>query len=142
MGFSLVAAFAVISVSLLISIEILSGSLIPMITDINDSYDDMVDRDVEGVQTDINITHVSTSFNVFSNYDHNITVENSGSITLTTSDFTLLINGTAQQFSCSDSYLYPEKETYFNISNLSGGGNKRLKVITYNGISDYYEYTT
>lgn len=139
MGFSLVAAFAVIGVSVLIAIEIFIGSLLPAITDIDDSYNDMVDRTVDRVQTDINITGVSVSVNG-SNYDHNITLENTGSVTLNTDDFTILINGTFQQFSCSDTYLYPEKETYFNISNLPGSGIKRLKVITDNGISDYYEY--
>ena len=139
MGFSLVAAFAVIGVSILIAIEIFIGSLLPAITDIDDSYNDMVDRTVDRVQTDINITGVSVSVNG-SNYDHNITLENTGCVTLNTDDFTILINGTFQQFSCSDTYLYPEKETYFNISNLPGGGIKRLKVITDNGISDYYEY--
>lgn len=140
MGFSLVAAFAVIGVSILIAIEIFIGSMHPAITDIDDSYDDMIDRNVDRVQTDINITGVSVSVNG-SNYDHNITLENAGSITLNTDDFIILINGTFQQFSCSDTYLYPEKETYFNIYNLTGSGIKRLKVVTDNGISDYYEYS-
>lgn len=140
MGFSLVASFAVIGVSILISIEILMGAILPIITDIDDSYDHMVDRKIDRVQTDINITAVSTSVNG-SNYDHNISLENTGSVTLNTSDFTILIDGTKQPFSCSDPYLYPEKTTYFNIDNLPGSGAKKLKVITDNGISDYYEYT-
>jgi len=140
MGFSLVAAFAVIGVSIFIAIEILTGSLLPAITDTDESYDDMVDRSVEMVQTDINISSVSIYVNGL-NYDHNISVINTGSITLNTSDFTVLINGVTQQFICTDSYLHPEKLTYLNVSNLPGDGNKRLKVITPNGISDYYEYT-
>jgi len=138
MGFSLVAAFAVIGVSIFIAIEILTGSLLPAITDTDESYDDMVDRSIEMIQTDINITNVSTSGSL--TYNHNITLKNTGSVTLNISDFTVLINGRMQQFICPDSYLYPEKETYFNVSNLPGDGNKRLKVITGNGISDYYEY--
>lgn len=139
MGFSLVAAFAVIGVSIFIAIEILTGSLLPAITDVDESYDELVDRSIEMIQTDINITNVSISANG-PNYNHNITVKNTGSITLNTSDFIILINGITQQFNCTDSYLYPEKQTYFNVSNLPGDGNKRLKVITPNGISDYYEY--
>jgi len=138
MGFSLVAAFAVIGVSIFIAIEILTGSLLPAITDVDESYDELVDRSIEMVQTDINITNVIISGS--SPYNHNITLKNTGSITLNTSDFTILINGVTQQFSCPDSYLYPEKQTYLNVSNLPGDGNKRLKVITPNGISDYYEY--
>ena len=139
MGFSLVAAFAVIGVSILIAIEIFTGSLLPAITDVDESYDDLLDRTVEMAQTDINISSVSISAYGL-NYNHSITLKNTGSITLNTSDFTILINGVTQQFICPDSYLYPEKETYFNVTNLPGAGNKRLKVISENGISDYYEY--
>ena len=140
MGFSLIAAFTIVGVSILVSIEIFTGSLIPTITEIDNSYDDMVDRNIDRVQTDINITSVTITTSG-PNYNHNITVKNMGSITLNTSEFTILINGTTQQFICSDSYLYPEKITYFNVSNLPGSGPKKLKVITDKGISDYYEYT-
>lgn len=139
MGFSLVASFTVISVSILIAIEIFTGNLFPIITEVDESYDDLVDRTVELAQTDINISTVSTSA-FGENYNHSITIQNTGSITLNTSGFTILINGVFQQSNCSDSYLYPEKETYFNVSNLPGNGNQRLKAISDNGISDYYEY--
>ena len=140
MGFSLVAAFAVIGVTALISIEILTGAILPALTDFEDSYEEMIERKIDKVQTKINITNVSTSVNG-TNYDHNITVENIGSISLRTSDFTILINGTKQQFICSDPYLYPEQNSYFIIYNLSGSGTKLLKVITDKGISDYCQYT-
>jgi len=139
MGFSLVAAFAVIGVSLFIAIEIFTGSLLPAITDVDESYDQLVDRSIEMVQTNINITSISIA-GYGLNYNHSIVLKNIGSITLNTSDFTILINGVTQQFSCPDSYLHPEKQTYLNVSNLPGDGNKRLKVITPNGITDYYEY--
>jgi len=139
-GFSLVAAFAVIGVTALISIEILTGAILPALTDFEDSYEEMIERKIDKVQTKINITNVSTSVNG-TNYDHNITVENIGSISLRTSDFTILINGTKQQFICSDPYLYPEQNSYFFIYNLSGSGTKLLKVITDKGISDYCQYT-
>jgi len=139
MGFSLVASFAVIGVSILIAIEIFTGNLIPIITDIDESYDNLVQRTLESVQTDINISAASTSL-FGENYNHSIIVQNKGSITLNTSRFTILINGVSVQFSCSSSYIYPEKEVFFNISNLPGDGNKRLKVVSDNGISDYYEY--
>jgi archaellum component FlaF (FlaF/FlaG flagellin family) len=138
-GFSLVAAGAIIGVSILISLEILIGGLLPTITNIDDSLDDAIDRSVDRIQTDINITGVSVYING-SNYDHNITLKNEGSITLKTAYFVILINGTTQKFRCPDLYLYPKYETHFNITNLSGSGNKRLKVITGNGIIDYYEY--
>ncbi len=140
MGFSLVAAAAIIGVSALMVIELIVGTTIPTITDIHDSFDDMKDRAIDQVQTDINITDVTSEVNG-SNYDINVTVENTGSITLKTSYFNILINGTENQFTCSKSYLHPENEIYFNVSSLTGSGKRILKVVTNNGISDYYEFT-
>ena len=140
MGFSVVGAAAVIGVSLFISLEILSAGILPALKDTNDSYDDLIDRAIAQVQTDINITTVETTVNG-SNYDHNITVENIGSVTLKISDFNVLINGTITAFSCSDTYLYPEDNTTLNIFNLPGAGDHKAKVVTENGIADYYSYT-
>ena len=140
MGFSLSAAAAIVGVSALIAVEILIGNLLPTITNVNDSYGDMKDRAIDQVQTDINITNVNINING-SGHDINITVENTGSISLKTSDFNILINGSTEQFTCSNSYLYPENEVYFNVTNSTGNtGLRRLKVVTDNGIADYYEY--
>lgn len=139
MGFSLVAAFAIIGVSILIALEILTGGVLPSITDTIDSHDKMVERSIEKLHTNINITTVTVSANG-SNYDYNITVKNIGSVSLKSSDFTILINGTLQQFNYSTKYLNPEKKVSFFIYNLPGNGTKQLKVITNNGISVYYEY--
>ncbi len=139
MGFSLAAAAAIIGVSMLIVIGTTVENILPTMTDTNDSYDHMKDRAIDQIQTDINITSISTPSNG-SNYDLNFTVENTGSVVLETSYFNILINGTVQQFTCTGSYLYPENEVYFNVTNLPGTGTRILKVITDNGISDYYEY--
>ena len=140
MGFSLVAAAAIIGVSILMAIEIIVGSTVPTLTDVHDSFDDMRDRAIDQVQTDINITDVTSEING-SNYDINVTVENTGSTILETTYFNILINGTDKEFTCSKSYLHPENEVYFNVSSLQGTGERRLKVVTDNGISDYYEFT-
>ena len=140
MGFSLVAAAAIIGVSVLMAIEIMVGTTVPTLTDTYDSFDDMRDRAIDQIQTDINITDVTSDTNG-SNYDINVTVENVGSISLETSYFNILVNGAEKQFTCSESYLHPEKEVYFNVSSLEGTGTRRLKVVTNNGISDYYEFT-
>jgi len=140
MGFSLAAAAAIIGVSTLIVIGTTVENILPAMIDTNDSYNDMKDRGIDQVQTDINITSVITPSNG-SNYDLNFTVDNTGSVYLETTNFDILINGTAQQFTCGESYLYPENEVYFNVTNLPGAGTRILKVITDNGISDYYEYT-
>jgi len=140
MGFSVSAATAIIGVAILISFEVMVADVIPTIKDTHDAYDEMKERSVDQIQTDINITSVRTPANA-SNYDLNITVKNIGSITLETEKFNILINGTKHTFTCSKTYLHPENQVYFNIKNLPVVCNIRLKVVTNNGISDYYEYT-
>jgi len=139
MGFSLVAAAAVLGFTLFMAVEIITSDLLPTIEDINDSYSGMKQRFGDQLQTDINITAVSSSANG-SNYDYNVSVRNTGSITLVTKDFTILINGSEYEFTCSYAYLFPEKTAYFQIVNVTGAGEKRTKVITNNGIADYYAF--
>jgi len=140
MGLSISAAAAIIGVSLLISIQLIVGSIFPATSNFVDSFNNMKNRVVEHIETDINISNVATSANV-SNYDLNVTVKNTGSTVLETCNFNVLINGIDQDFICTDSYLYPEQSTYFNVYNLPGEGSRKLKVVSDNGISDYYEYT-
>ena len=140
MGFSLVAAAAIICVSIVMAIEIIVGTTIPTMTNVHDSLDEMRDRAIDQIQTDINITSVTSEVNG-SDHDINVTLENTGSISLETKYFNILINGTDTKFTCSSSYLYPENEVYFNVSSLESTGPRRLKIITDNGISDYYDFT-
>jgi archaellum component FlaF (FlaF/FlaG flagellin family) len=139
MGFSLVAAAAIVGVSLVMGLEIIVGTTIPTITNINESYNEMRNRAIDQVQTNINITSVTSEING-SNYDINITVENVGSVTLEPTYFNILINGIKNEFTCSKTFLYPENEVYFNVLNISGSGECRLKIVTNNGISDYYMF--
>lgn len=139
MGFSLAGAAAIIGVSILMGIEIIVSTTIPTLTGVHNAFDDMRNRAITQVQTDINIIDVTSVVNG-SNYDINITVENTGSVTLETIFFDILINGTKNDFTCSKSYILPENKVYFNVSSLSGFGIRRLKVVTNNGISDYYEF--
>ena len=139
MGFSLVAAAAIIGVSILMAIEIIVGTTIPTLTDVHDSFYDMRNRAIDQVHTEINITDVTIEING-SYYDINITVENLGSTSLETIYFNILINGTEKQFTCSTSYLHPENKAYFNVSSLQGTGERKLKIVTDNGISDYYKF--
>ncbi|MEF8847782.1 MAG: hypothetical protein V5A68_01455 [Candidatus Thermoplasmatota archaeon] len=140
MGFSLSASAAIIGISILVAAEITIGTFFPAINDIYSSYDDMRNRAIEQIQSDIKITKISAITNN-SNYDLNITVNNTGSTTLDTTNFNVLINGTNQVFYKSKRYLYPETHVYLKLYSLPGTGNKRLKVITNNGISDYQKYT-
>jgi len=139
MGFSLVGAAAIIGVSILMGIEIIISTTIPIFTDVDDAFYEMRNRAIAEVQTLINITDVTSQVNG-SDYDINITVENKGSITLKTNFFNILINGIKRNFSCTKSYIHPENEVIFSIPSISGSGTSRLKVVTNNGISDYYEF--
>ncbi len=140
MGFSLIASAAILGVTIFMAAEIITGDLLPTIESINDSYGDMKDRLRDQVHTDINISTVSRS-EPGPNYDYNISVKNTGSVTLDTEDFLVLINGTKYQFSSSHMYLYPENVVYFQVVDVAGAGVKRMKVVTNNGIADYYTYT-
>ncbi|MCX6667833.1 MAG: hypothetical protein NTV74_06340 [Euryarchaeota archaeon] len=141
MGFSLTAAAVIIGLSVLIATEIIIGAFAPMVENIDESYGDMKNRIVDQVHTGINITNVATTVNG-ANHNISITVENTGSVVLNTSYFNILVNGTDRQFVCSKSYIYIENIAYFNVTNLEGNaGPRRLKVVTENGVTDYYEYT-
>lgn len=139
MGFSLTASAAIIGVALVISIELIVSTSIPTVTDVHDSYDEMTDRSIEKLQTEINITNIVTSPNA-SLHDLSFEVKNKGSSTLDTNYFTVLINGTSKEFTSTTRYIYPESSTDFSVSAI-GNSTNRIKVVTSNGISDYYEYT-
>ncbi|MCX6662813.1 MAG: hypothetical protein NTZ75_01030 [Euryarchaeota archaeon] len=139
MGFSLIAAAAILGFTLFMAAEIITSDVLPTIEGINDSYGDLRDRIRDQLQTDINITVVSRSVNG-ANYDYNISVQNTGSVTLYTEDFMILINGTGYSFTCSHRYLHPENTVYFRIVDVAGAEAKRIKVISNNGIADYYAY--
>jgi len=139
MGFSLIAAAAILGFTLFMAAEIITSDVLPTIEGINDSYGDLRDRIRDQLQTDINITIVSRSDNG-ANYDYNISVQNTGSLTLDTEDFIILINGTRYPFTYSYRYLHPENTVYFRIIDVAGTESKRIKVISNNGIADYYAY--
>ena len=139
MGFSLAAATAIIGVAILISVELMVGTTIPTIEDVHESYDDMRDRSIDQLQTAINITSYSTKSNA-SLHDLNIDVENTGSTTLDVSHFTVLINGTNKPFTSTTGYLHPQNTAEIIVLALDGTVTNQIKIVTDNGISDYYEY--
>ena len=142
MGFSLVGAAAIIGVSLLLIMEIIVGTTIPTVTDVNNSYKDMKTRSVEQIQTDINITSAVAVANGSNHHDLTFVVNNSGSVSLEPEDFTIIVNGTKVTFTCATTYLFPENEATFNVDYIYGRSvSRRLKIVTENGIEDYYTYT-
>jgi len=138
MGFSLTASAAIVGVAIVISIELIVSTTIPTVTEVHDAYDDLTDRSIQRLQTEINITNIRTSPNA-SLHDLNFEVQNKGSYTLDTNYFTVLINGTKKTFVSNSRYIHPEEEGDFTVYYIGDGTNK-IKVVTANGISDYYVY--
>jgi len=136
MGFSLSAAFAILGISILISIEIFSANIFPAIDNYDNSNSDMIIRYTNKLETGINITDVNVTANL-TNYDYNITIKNTGNIVLDTSKIDILINGYYEEFQCMDRYILPLIQSNFIFRNLDYSGNIRFKVITGNGIEDY-----
>ncbi len=142
MGFSLIASAAILAVTLFMAVEIITGALLPTLDGINTSYGQLKNRLTDELHTDINITTVSQAVNGTDVYNYNITVQNIGSVTLRTGKFSVLVNGTAYPASCSCLYLYPQSVGYFTLTNVPFGGAARIKIISDNGIADYYTYHT
>ncbi|HVQ01003.1 MAG TPA: hypothetical protein VMT57_05765 [Candidatus Thermoplasmatota archaeon] len=140
MGFSLIASAAILAVTLFMAVEIITGALLPTLDGINTSYGELKNRINDQLQTHINITTVSRSANG-GNYNYNISVQNTGSVTLKTEKFAVLVNGVAYPASCSCAYIYPQNIGYFTLTNITSGGATRIKIISDNGIADYYMYT-
>ncbi|HDO19273.1 MAG TPA: hypothetical protein ENG74_00945 [Thermoplasmatales archaeon] len=141
MGFSTVAAVAILGVCLVVCIDIFTGSVAPSVSDLGISYREMGERIAEKIQTDIDIVGYSTTPSTGTPFNLTIVVKNNGSTTIETDECNILINGTIYSFSSTPEYLYPKKTASFTISGLTERGLKRIKVVTGNGISDYEEYT-
>lgn len=134
MGFSLTAAAAIIGVAMLMSLEVLWGATLPTLEDIHDKYDNMKDRAIEQAQTEITIINA-----VWINPNTLISVNNNGSVSVNTTYCNILHNGISKSFSCTISNIYPEQTAVFTVSEQFNTGDI-IKIITPNGLSDYYTY--
>lgn len=134
MGFSLIASSAIIGVAVLISLEIIVGTTVPVITDTHESYEDMQDRAVDRFQTDLTITNA-----VWNNPYTIFTVDNTGSVTVNTSKCTVLFIGENKTFICNVAYLHPAQTALFSVTQRLNNG-EMIKLITPNGVEAYYEY--
>lgn len=134
MGFSLAASSAIIGVAVLISIELIVSTTIPTITEVYESFDEMRDRAVDQVQTDITIDTAR-----WNNPNTEIDVDNTGSVTVNTTNCTIIIDGVTKQFTCSVAFLHPEQSATFYVPGRTDAG-EIIKIITPNGVSAYYTY--
>lgn len=108
MGFSLAAATAIVGVSILFAMEIIVSTTVPTFTDEIEAFNNKKDRIIDQKQTSIDITDT-----VWDNPNTVISVDNTGSIPVNTSNYNILVNGISKQFTCSASFIYPEQTVLF-----------------------------
>ena len=132
MGLSLTAAFAIIGVAVVMSIELIASTTIPTLEDVHEAYDEMRDRAIDQVQTDVTITAA-----VWNNPNMLISVDNTGSVTLNTTNFSILYDGVKKPFTCNVPHHYPQATAVFTVPERADNG-VMIKIITNNGIADYY----
>ena len=138
MGFSTSAAFAIVGVCIFVCMDILSGSVLPSLSELNESYRAMERRAVERVNTGISITNITKTPGI--PYSIRIEVKNTGSTNLDVSRFTVMINGTIVEYSYDKNYLYPCDTVNISVTNLTYGGVIRVKIVTGNGVGGYGVY--
>jgi archaellum component FlaF (FlaF/FlaG flagellin family) len=136
MGFSVSAAAAIIGVAFIMVLEVSMGTILPVLNDLDESYDEMRQRAIDELQTGFKIQNISVQING-SLHDLSIQVKNTGSTVIENSYVSLLINGTLSSFTCTNDYWFPENIYTLSVYGLSGSGEKKIKLIAKNGISDY-----
>ena len=139
MGFSTSAAFAILGVCIFVCLDILSSSFLPSLSELNTSYKYMEKRMVEKLNTNIDVINISKTGGT--PYTISIKVKNTGSTELDVSDFTVIVNGTVENYSADKEYLYPLDIVNITVTNLTYTGTIRVKVVTGNGIGGYGSYT-
>lgn len=141
MGFSVSASAAIIAVALIMVLEVSMGTIFPILTELDESYDALRKRAVDELQTAINIENITVESNA-SFHDITITVKNTGSTVIESGYVHVLINGTLTSFICDDDYWFPESHYTLSVDDISGSGDQQVKVVTNNGISNYASYST
>ncbi|MEM0492793.1 MAG: hypothetical protein QXS02_02380 [Candidatus Thermoplasmatota archaeon] len=139
MGLSLSASSATILLSSLIIFETISGALIALSSSIHESYESLRNDMIKKLRTDFVVTDLS-SIKWYKDSPYvNITVRNTGDLTLRTGYITILINGIKTTFTTESAYIYPNHETILMV-NLPLTEFNRLTIITENGIVKYSNY--
>jgi len=93
------------------------------------------------LNTDIEIDNsIAGVFN--GTYDLTVTMTNTGSETLSFDRLNILIDGSIEGYTFSDTTVtwVPEETRNLTVSGLEGTGSHRVKVVTENGVADYSTY--
>ncbi|MBU0496978.1 MAG: DUF2341 domain-containing protein [Candidatus Thermoplasmatota archaeon] len=104
-------------------------------------------RDSNWIQTSFNCMQYPASFTQFSTQqsltsneiDLTITIVNTGITPLKTDELSILFNGKICSITCPDVFLSPNTEAICTVTGIITGTD-RIKIISAEGISDYYIY--
>lgn len=142
MGFetSVVVTIFLVSTILIgtISYTILSSSHDLISSSVDEHYS-LINKKL---QTDVEIVQ-SNAIIYNSTYQLSLEVLNTGSETLESDELDVLVDGVHVPYSSASAITTwtPEAYEVINVYNLSGFGDHRVKLVTKNGISDYYSYS-
>ncbi|HIH96948.1 MAG TPA: hypothetical protein HA348_05675 [Thermoplasmata archaeon] len=140
MGFSVPAAFIIISVAAFYAVGMVLTSVEPMLEDLLEIRDETNKEKMAQLSTKIEIAGIKTRGRAF-RYDIKVKVINRGSTVLDPSKFDILIGGLNWPFDYSPkNKLYPLKSTIFRIEGLRGSGWHQIKIISENGAEAYGRY--
>jgi archaellum component FlaF (FlaF/FlaG flagellin family) len=139
MGFSVSAAALIVGISLLIAFEGFTTAIVPLVSDVHQSYSEMMDKKTEASQVSIDIIDVTTNFNGSGYVDCVIDIENTGSSTITLQRCSLLIDGVLTVFHTNDSFLFPGRSATLSVNHLPLSGLTRMKLVTEHNIATYIE---
>ena len=139
MGFSLSASFAIIGATILVAIEIFTGTILPDTMDIADAFQHRLDHDIKTLQTEIEIASVSLTPNG-TNYDFQVNLTNTGSESIYLDKCQILIDGVIIPFTTDVSYVLPLNSTVINLNNIESTGQGRIKFVTSTNCPAYSQY--
>ncbi len=141
MGFSTLAVFSILFISFLGVSMVVYTVTAENYKEVKEVMEKRSEREFERLNTKINISSITITGNT-TRYSLQISMINKGSVTLDVAKLSVLVDGNLTDFVYSPSgVLYPEESVTLYISNLSGAGSHRVKVVCENGVNVYTSYT-
>jgi flagellar protein FlaF len=142
MGFSVAASFTILLITTLIVSGMILSESIHKLKEARLVYIQEKKKAIEVLTTEFQITSIEAYNTSPTTHTLTVTIENTGSTTLETSYFSVLVDGVLVDASYNVSYLYPGEYLRIDSSGLSGGAGTthRLKIVAENGIAKYGSY--
>ncbi len=142
MGFSVAASFTILLITTLIVSGIILSESIHKFKEARQVYLEEKEKAIEVLTTSFDIISIA-AYNT-SSTAHNLVVvlKNTGSTTLETSYFSVLVDGVLVDASYNASYFYPGEYLRIEVLGLGGGAGSahRLKIVAENGVAVYGSY--